>query len=64
MRRQTVFIEHVETEKLLGTNAAAMFTRRNCGNRCPIMDHQEVAAMPGGATGNQWKAELGVYLSL
>jgi len=63
-REQTVLITHVDTGMNLGTTAGATFTRRNCGNRCPVMNHQEVSALKGGSLGNQWKAELGVYLSL
>lgn len=64
LREQTVILTHVDTGKNLGTASNAVFSRSNCGSRCPVMDHQEVYAMNGSPQQVQWKAELGVYLSL
>lgn len=63
-RNQSVSITHADTGKNLGSSKRGMFTRNNCGNRCPVMDHLEVFAASGAGTQSQWKAELGVFLSL
>lgn len=64
-RDEIVNINHVDTGKRLGSTKRAMFSRTNCGNRCPVMDHLEVFSAQGTtSTLMQWKAELGVYLSL
>merc|ERR1719330_32849 len=63
-RNQIVTISHSDTGKNLGSSQRFMFTRNNCGNRCPVMNHLEVFAASGGGSTMQWKAEHGVYLSI
>ena len=63
-RDQVVNISHPDTGKNLGSSQRGMFTRENCGNRCPLMNHLEVFAASGNASTMQWKAEHGIYLSI
>jgi len=63
-RGNPVIITHADTGKNLGSSKRGMFTRNNCGNRCPVMDHLEVFAASGSSSYLHWKAELGVFLSL
>lgn len=63
-RGNPVIITHADTGKNLGSSKRGMFTRNNCGNRCPVMDHLEVFAASGSSNYQHWKAELGVFLSL
>mmetsp|Transcript_11261 Transcript_11261/g.13320 ORF Transcript_11261/g.13320 Transcript_11261/m.13320 type:complete len:225 (-) Transcript_11261:180-854(-) len=64
-RDEVVFINHLDTGAKLGSSMKAQFTRNNCGNRCPVMDHLEVySAKVNHGASMMWKAEHGVYLSL
>jgi len=64
-RNEIVYIKHLDTGNHLGSTKRAMFTRNNCGNRCPVMDHLEVySARASNHVTMQWKAELGAYISL
>jgi len=62
-RDDIVIIKHVDTGKNLGATKNAMFSRNNCGNRCPVMQHLEVFASSGSYSQSHWRADLGVYLS-
>jgi len=63
MRDEVVYMKHADTGKHLGATSGAMFSRNNCGSRCPVMDHLEVYSSSSTGASSQWKAALGVYLS-
>jgi dolichyl-phosphate-mannose--protein O-mannosyl transferase len=65
MVNQPVLIQHVDTGKFLSSSRRHMFTQRNCGRGCPVMNHGEVAATNSRDHGlTWWKADLGIFLSV
>lgn len=62
-RSKAVGLQHVKSMKYLTAQANADFNARNCGGRCPIMNHLECVVKSSFDKNAQFTATLGVHLS-
>lgn len=62
-RSEPVRLQHVDTNKYLGTSKSVEFTVQNCGGNCPIMGHLEAFCRATQDQFGLFLVDQGVYIT-